>query len=289
MFLPQLFFPFPLPDKKLVAIIQFTSSADPSNLYHPEVLDTLIDKRCTNRNLGARIPLSPAAVAHLKSAVASVPGAELILKDDPRDLDELADIMSSAERLRMLHPEGHYEFYNKEVRWNEEHSRSTADGIDIATVDVTPSEIVGLKLVRDPEVVKLLATWRGGKALERIARKSIASASAVGMITMPQYSSLNFLSGGRALQRMWLTATGENIAMQPMLAATLHFARLKHANGAGMPEFMKEEFEVLYKRFQQLFLQLKEKEDVFLFRLSIADEPKVKSYRLALDKVLTGV
>jgi len=281
--------PFPLESRKLVAVIQFKPGATMEQLYRPDVLEAQIDKRCTNRNLGPRKPMPAGVAEELAAAVASVPGAALYLKDSAEDLDELADIMSSAERLRMLHPEGHFEFYQKEVRWDDEHSRSTGDGIDIATVDVTPSEIVGLKLVRDPEVVRLLAEWRGGKALEKIARKAIASASAVGLITMPAYSPANYLAGGRAVQRMWLTATQHGIAMQPMLAAVLHFARLKHANGEGMPDFMKEEFAQLHKRFERLFSQAIGKEDVFLFRLSIATEPKIKSYRLSLDKVLTGI
>ncbi len=280
---------FPVASRKLIAMIQFRPQSNAANLYHPAELEAQIDKRCTNRNLGARQPISDYVLEELRAAVASVPGAELHIKTSDADLAELEDIMSSSERLRMLHPEGHFEFYEKEVRWDDEHSRTTGDGIDIATVDITPSERVGLRLVRDPEVVRLLAEWRGGKALEKMARKAIASASAIGYITMPGYTPTNLVNGGRALQRMWLTATEHHVAMQPMLAATLHFARLKHANGDGMPTFMKEEFESLYKRFQQLFSQLNGKEGVFLFRLSIAAEPKVKSYRLSLDKVLTGV
>jgi hypothetical protein len=280
---------FPAGSKKLVAVIQFKDKATNKNLYRPEALVQLIDARCTNRNLGPRKPLPEGVAQQLEAAVASVPGARLLLKTNPEDLNELADIIGSAERLRVLHPQGHYEFYEKEVRWNEEHSRSTADGIDIATVDVTPSEVVGLKLVKDPEVVKLLAEWRGGKALEKMAQKSVGSASAIGLITMPEFSSLSYFTGGRAVERIWLTATGLGISMQPLLAATLHFVRLKHSNGEGMPDFMKEEFGLLYKRFEALFPEAKDKGEIFLFRLSVTNPPAIKSYRLSLEKVLTGV
>jgi hypothetical protein len=187
----------------------------------------------------------------------------------------------------MLHAEGHYEFYNKEVRWDDEHSRTTADGIDISTLDIKPSDIVGLKLVRDPRVVALLAEWRGGKGLESLARKAVASASAIGLIIMPEYSPADYFLGGRAVERMWLLASTLNVSMQPMLAAPLHFARLRHGNGDGLPDFMKEEFTELYKRFEKIFPGIEGKGEIFLFRLSIAKTPSVKSYRLPLVNILT--
>lgn len=279
--------PFEISEKKLIAIIKFTRTINFDLLHRPAQLFSFIDSRCTNRNLGKRMPVSTEIYERLQDAVTSVSGARLFIKDDDESLDALRDIMSASERLRMLHPEGHMEFYEKELRWDDAHSRSTADGIDIATVDVTPSELVGLKLVKDPEVVKLLAEWRGGKALEKIAQKAINSASAVGLITMPEFSSANFLKAGIAVERMWLTAAEHGISMQPMLAATLHFARLNFGNGAGLPDFMKVEFRQLHNKFITIFPETAGTAEVFLFRLCIADEPKVKSYRQSINKVLT--
>jgi mRNA-degrading endonuclease toxin of MazEF toxin-antitoxin module len=276
---------FPASDTRCAAVIQFTTQHNQVAMFEPQKLYAAIDTRITNRNLGARVPLSSSQSALLCQAVASVDGAALHLRVGDSDLEELKEIMSAAERLRMLHAEGHYEFYEKEIRWNDEHSRTTGDGIDIATVDISASDKVGLKLVKDPEVVKLLADWRGGKALEKIANKAVNSASAVGLITMPQFTSVNYLDGGRALERMWLTAADAGISMQPMLAATLHFARLKYGNGEGLPDFMKEEFSVLHKRFLKIFPEADGRAEVFLFRLSIADLPIVKSYRYPIEKV----
>lgn len=276
---------FPVSDTRCAAVIQFAPQHNGASMFEPHKLYAAIDTRITNRNLGSRVPLSFSQSALLSQSVASVDGAALHLRVGDSDLEELKEIMSAAERLRMLHAEGHYEFYEKEIRWNDEHSRTTGDGIDISTVDISASDKVGLKLVKDPEVVKLLADWRGGKALEKIANKAVNSASAVGLITMPQFTSVNYLDGGRAVERLWLTATGAGISMQPMLAATLHFARLKYGNGEGLPDFMKEEFSVLHNRFLKIFPEAVGRAEVFLFRLSIADLPIVKSYRYPVEKV----
>jgi len=279
---------FPLPGNlKLIAAVHFSSPGSSSSLYHPGELVNYIFVRETNRNFGLRETISEDKIKLFRDAVLSIPGAGLLILDNEKDLAEIGAILGASERLRLLHPEGHIEFYQKELRWTPEQSKATADGIDLATIELLESEIVGLKLVKDIEVANLLSKWKAGKGLERIPRKAINSASLVGLVTMPEFSPVNYILGGRAVQRMWLTAAQCNISMQPMVAALLHFARLVHGGGAGMPDFMKEEFTELYPRFTKLFPGAEGKEPVFLFRLSIAKKPLVKSYRIPVDKMLT--
>lgn len=280
------YFPLGTPEK-LIATITFTKGEKNIDLFKPNELAPVIYTRETNRKLGKRKPIGTYVYNQITDAIASVDGAKFDYKSSDEDLKELAAIMGAAERLRLLHEEGHFEFYEKEIRWDDEHSKATKDGIDLGTVDVSASEIVGLKLVRDPKVVKLLAEWGGGKALENLAKKAIDSASAVGLITMPSFTPENYVLGGRAVERMWLTANNIGISVQPMLAVPLHFARLIHGNSEGMPPFMKDEFEELRKRFVQLFPKIEGRGEVFLFRLSIAEQPKIKSYRYPVAEICT--
>ncbi len=278
---------FPLgTDCKLTAAISFSQGRN-NGLYRPEQLEKLIFERETNRGLGKRVPIPDTIYELLKEAVSSVPGAELHLKTTQDDLESLKAMMGAAERLRLLHVEGHFEFYEKEIRWNDQHSKDSKDGIDIGTVDVSPAEVVGLRLVKDPRVVSLLADWGGGKALEKMAAKAVDAASAIGLITMPAFTPRDFVLGGRAAERMWLTANENKISVQPMLALSLHFARLIHGNAEGMPDFMKNEFVLLREKFDALFPHIRDKGEIFLFRLSIANQPKIKSYRYPLSEVLT--
>ncbi len=277
---------FPLKgNRKLVAAIRFAAKMS-QVLYKPETLARYIGERCTNRTIAARVAVEASVLDKLSAAVASVPGAELLIKTSENDLAELREIMGASDRLRLLHPDGHYEFYNKELRWNAEHSRVTADGIDIATVDITPVEQVGIKMVRDPEVAQLLVDWNAGDALKKMTFKAIDGSSAVGLITMPDFSPINFLEGGRGMERLWLTATENSLSIQPMFAAILHFARLNHGAGSGMPDFMKDEFNELYKRFENIFPNVRGKAHAFLFRLAIAEAPHVRSYRIPAEKNL---
>jgi len=47
-------------------------------------------------------------------------------------------------------------------------------------------------------------------------RLILGGAAAVGLLAMPEPRALDYFNGGRALQRMWLTATEHEIAVHPM-------------------------------------------------------------------------
>jgi hypothetical protein len=191
--------------------------------------------------------------------------------------------------LRFLHPQAHYEFYQREIRWDQFQNQKFKDGLDIATMDLTPAEYAGLKVSSDPEVVSYIRDWRGGKGFEKMSKKAVDSASAVGLITMPQFDDLNFIHGGRAAERMWLLATKLNISIQPLFSPPLFFARLIHGESEGMPGTMKDELIHLRQRYKALFPVLDTMAEVFLFRLSFANKPEVKSLRKSLEEVFYNI
>ena len=273
---------FPLEnEKKLVAAIEFKGERN-DELYHPGELVKYIHARVTNRNAGSGKVIKEDIIHALTEAVKSVPGADLVIKSDPQEIAQLANIVGPAERLKLLNPASHYEFYKKEMRWDEDSASS--DGISVKALGISHPEEIALKMVKDPQSMKLLSEWEGGQALEYTSRKGITSASAFGLITMPVFSSVNNILGGKAMERMWLMAAKNNISIQPMMTPILYFARMNKDGGKGMPDFMKKELEILYDRFCKLFLDTKNRENVFLFTLNIAETLSVRSPRKPIEQ-----
>jgi len=240
------------------------------------VLAAQIDRRHTNRRVVPAPPLPPEAIADLHRAVASFPGCHLHLVQEPAELAELAEIAACAERLRMLHPAGHRDLV-REIRWTPEEARRTRDGIDLATIELRPSEAAGLRMLREPGVARLLREWKRGRGLEKLTRKAIRAASAVGLITTPGGAPADQLTAGRAIQRAWLTATGRGLAVQPHTSAIYLFAR---AFGGGAPDFdaaARQELSELKARFDAVVGA--ERDVVFLFRTFPGCEPPARSLR----------
>jgi molybdopterin/thiamine biosynthesis adenylyltransferase len=86
----------------------------------------------------------------------------------------------------------------------------------------------------------------GGHGLAAPARKQIAAASAVGLLTMPgrahdiDSTRRTYFAGGTALQRVWLLATKLGLAFHPMTAILYLFARLEQG-GSGLDDGEKRE------------------------------------------------
>jgi len=283
---------FPLPDHpELIASYKFHEKGNiPAGIQVekqiPQEWLNMVYSRHTNRKNAKRIPIPQNLSDELKKTVASIDGAELKLLETPEELNRIAKIISSMDRLRILHEEGHKEMMS-EIRWTKEENEKKRDGVDIATLEVTPSEVAAFMMARNWSAIKYLVDWAGGKAFEKMSKKSIDAASSVGLVVLPEYKPENYFAGGRAVERLWLKAAKEGIAFQPMTAGTFIYMRMLHGNAEGIPERMKKEMNELLTEFISLFHLEKNSAQIMLFRLSYADEPQVKSIRRYNQDILT--
>ena len=55
-----------------------------------------------------------------------------------------------------------------------------------------------MRMLREPGVARLLRRWRRGRALEKLGRKAMLAASAVGLVSAPGADVAALLAAGRA-------------------------------------------------------------------------------------------
>jgi tRNA A37 threonylcarbamoyladenosine dehydratase len=278
---------FPLPEKPLLVAVFSFSEILPAQKQPTDYLVNYIEKRCTNRNNGKRISVDKSDIDSLKNIAQSIPGAVLHIIESDADLEAIKNVIAACDRLRFMHPEGHHDFFTKEIRWTKEDCEKTRDGLDIAAFDLTPSEVAGFKMASDPDVIKYLTIWEGGKAFEKMTRKAVDSAAAIAFLTMPTYNNVNYLLGGQCVQRIWLEATKRNLSIQPMLAPLFLFTRLIHGNGENIPAKMSDELKELRKKFLTIFPIKENMGEIFLFKISLSSELQVRSLRKPVESVLT--
>ncbi|HEY8400384.1 MAG TPA: Rv1355c family protein, partial [Cytophagaceae bacterium] len=270
---------------ELIAAIRFYQQ-DGKKIAPFTELNNYIPVRVTNRKNGPRQDVSPDILEKMKKAAASIEGAELEFITNATEMKELGEIIAEADRLRFLHPEGHDDLFNKELRWSQEEAETTRDGIDIATIDLTLSEKTGFRVAKSKDVIENLRRWNAGSGFGKMSRKAVASSSALGVISIPVYSPADYVNAGRALERVWLTATREKIAFHPLLAPLTFFLRLDLANGEKMFPEMKDGVSFLREKYIRIVKPKTGKRDVFLFRISIAETPEVLSLRKPIEEVL---
>lgn len=243
-----------------------------------------IDLRLTNRMLGERVELPSEVFDRMQQAVSWVPGASLRFFTGPAELDQISNVLAELERIRLLDDIGHRDFVD-EVRWSAEENERKRDGVDLRTIELTNTERVGMHMYRDPSIMRLLRQWDGGGAFRKLTQKSIQSAGAVGIVSVQRRQPSDWIAGGMAVERAWLEATLAGVAFQPVSASVFVWARLFEGDGQGLVPETKNALLAMRKTFEDTFQLDPGSKEFFIFRLSKAREPQIKSLRKPLDEL----
>jgi molybdopterin/thiamine biosynthesis adenylyltransferase len=253
-----------------------------------------VELRVTNRRIEKRVPLPPENARALED-IAARSGARLRLVTCPDRLAALGEVLGMADRLRLMSRTMHGEMM-REVRWSTAEAANTRDGLDVATMELTPAERAAMRLVSDWSVMAAVREVGGGHGLAAAARKQVAGASALGLLTVRAEAGdvadagakrRAYFEGGMAIQRVWLLATKLGLAFHPMSALPYLFARLEDGGGAGFDDQEKRELSDLRGRYQEVLELSGPLVEVMLFRLTIASAPTARSLRRTVGEILS--
>lgn len=253
----------PTADQQFCRFRFYSSPVEGVESHTWDELASFIDKRETNRRITQATPIDDAILNQLALSIGDL--CELKFATDRKAIANIAEVAGCSDRIRMLHPQGHRDLV-REIRWTKEDAEYQKDGIDLSSMELTAAEHAGLRMIKSDRAAELLRHWKRGKSLERLTRKAIINASAVGLITVPKATIENRFIVGRALERLWLTATKLGLSLQPHTAAVFLFAR---AFGADTNSFNSEELEELSSLRNSLreVFQITSGDELFLFRL----------------------
>ena len=277
--------PFPLgEDSDLVA--SFAFHHEPTPLCEPHWRDKLaahIGQRHTNRK-SQRQRIDPEVLAELTSAVRSV-GADVQFLEEDAELAGLGRIVGSADRVRLFNEDYNREMMS-ELRWTPEEAAATRDGIALDQLELSRIDRAGVQMCRSVSTLRYLRAWGVGQGVVKPGMQAIMNSGAVGLITMPRVSQRDFFVGGRAVERMWLTAQAHKLALQPITIVCYMFARVFRGGGEGLDAASIEELTRLRTPYRRLFTVDNDTAEVLLFRVSRAEPTATRSYRRGLDEVL---
>ena len=243
-----------------------------------------LGQRATNRATTDRQGLPPATLGAL-DRLADTIGARASIVTDPAKLDAWAPLFADIDRRRFLGRRTHREFFHEEIRWTGEQAERTRDGVDLRTVDLSPSQAAGLRMASDYRVVEQLERWGRGRGLGRIAEDGLRSASALWMMQIEVFDPEHLFEAGRHLQRFWLEACALDVAVHPMTAPACYWARARYDEGGA---FSPEERQGLLDQNKEFCAGAglePEADVVFIAKLSPGHSPGVRSVRRPLTDV----
>ncbi len=175
-------------------------------------LHDAVPTRAVNRRMGRPAPIDATTLSMLRRGVERE-GARLRLTTSRDQIEACAPLLAESDRLRFLIPSIHHEMLS-ELRWPGRDALD--DGMDVRTLEMDPASLGALELLPRPEVMAHLANWRGGQALGLRTQALVSSSSGLALITVPRADPTWYVRGGAAIERFWLSAEREGLAVQPV-------------------------------------------------------------------------
>ncbi len=131
-----------------------------------------------------------------------------------------------------------------------------------------------------------LADWDAGQALGDNTRNSVASSSALAVVTARGAGAADFVRAGAAVTRVWLAAEMSGLAVHPMSPLFI-YADGEDNFHALVGNRYAARLGSLAANFRQLFGLEGDEQLGLVLRLSHAPGPSMRSMRLPLDAVMT--
>ena len=258
----------------LQATVHLREGSDPdlAGLYEPMLA------RGTNRHLGKPHPITADTIEWL-NAVAEREGAQQHLVTERDDIARVATIFAAADRIRYLTPRLHADMIS-ELRWPGDRRPDT--GIDVRGLELDPSDLAVLDILKRPDVMAALAQWNAGTALGDDARRRVSASSAVAVISVSGGSLTDYARGGSAVEAVWIAMQQRGLAVQPISPVFL-YAR----NAEDLTELstsFADELGDLQQEFRQLVRLPADNFPVLVLRFAVDGGASVRSRR-NLDRI----
>jgi nitroreductase len=272
---------FPLSkNKELIAIIQFEEIK-----MNVDELTKGIYSRNTNRKLNERVVIEKGVLNEIALALNAFENTFVKWINDENEIEIVADIVTTTDKIRILQPQGHYDLFNKEIRWNAKQVNETKDGIDIDTLEISNGEKAAMKLATDQNAIDYLRKWNLGDGFKKISMKSVQKSGAIGLIYFNKKDELSYFNAGSALQRVWIKANNLGLSFHPISACTFMFQRILEENESSFNDKNTEKLKELHKKFNNLWKFNETETGVFMFKLHLSNDTSIRSLRKPLDEM----
>ena len=250
------------------------------------MLPEAIARRCANRRPYRDAPLAPALREQIDAVVAATPGTHLDVADRDPGKRRLAAAAALNDRIlfenRRLH-DGLYRW----LRWTAEETARRGDGLPIESLELAGMERLGFRAMAAWPAAVASAILGVTRMLPMRTTGVYRRSSAIALLSVDGARPEDLVRGGEALERIWLTATTEGAAMQPITGVTCLMLRQQLCNGDGLSAVHCRVLDHARRELEAVWTGCLQRTPVMLFRLGYADAPSARAPRLPAESVLT--
>jgi molybdopterin/thiamine biosynthesis adenylyltransferase len=187
-------------------------------------LQRFIWERHTNRTRYRHGVLPPHTMIDLIRSLDQYPEMELKLYHAAEDIRTIARLVYQADRIRVA-SRGLHEHLMQMIRFSDDAVNQQSDGFPLKNLEAGVGGEVFLRMTRNWSTMRIFNLLGISRIVPLIAYRGIRQASLIGLLKCPDARPETLIKGGRALERVWLTATRKGLSFQPMTAITLFWMR----------------------------------------------------------------
>lgn len=246
-----------------------------------------IEKRCVNRRLYEKKAFAPGVREALISESTSEEGITLRVVEDRASLTEVASMVAAGDNL-LFNSRPLLSGLLPWIRWSKKEALSSRDGMGLDTLEINFLQKRLFRAIRSWPLISFLNVFGFSRIAALQSVKLIKRSSGVFLITSGGRAPLDYVKGGRVMERVWLRAASLGLSVQPMTGITFLCSILQLDNGKGLSEkeakIAKEILGSLRKTFS-----LKEGDGlIILCRAGYAAPPSGRTLRRPVEDVLEG-
>ncbi|HEV3245105.1 MAG TPA: nitroreductase family protein [Candidatus Paceibacterota bacterium] len=194
-------------DKETAAVVRFREETT-----EPHPLHKAIAQRHTNRGNYERSLPAEKLAALLQ---VSCEGTRIVVVSDLAKIASLARAVSMMEEAALRSKPLHTLFF-KSIIWDDRSNADGTPGLYIKTTELPLPVQLLFRLIKFWPIMRFLNAVGFSEMAARSNAAVYASSGAMAAISIDHADAASYVAAGRALQRLWLTATKEGLAAQPL-------------------------------------------------------------------------
>lgn len=251
--------------------------------------DSLADAiytRCTNRKMYASLPLENHLIEQLTAACEPFPEVQVDWLSSKEEKNRFGRLIACTDALRFQHQPFHDELF-RQLRFTPQEAESTADGLDLRTLELPPGLSLALPLLRSWTVMRTLISLKMLPLLTMPSVISVRNSGAIAVISVPQ-SLVDlpndpvkiFFTGGRAIERLWLAGAAAGLSMHPLGSISIFLLQ-----NDPKPQF-RPTITRTRQAVQELIPSLRGRTIQLAFRVGHSKPPTMRSIRRPMKDVI---
>lgn len=269
------------PETKIIANITFNEAA----IKNEENLYDAIFHRATNRKPYTNNPLTSQQKNELLTQADSISGGKFIIVENREKIQKLAKASSTNEIL-MLEDKNLHKLFFEEIVWTSQEEKQKMHGLYLKTMELKPPAEKMLRLLKNWKVMNLLAKLGMAKMVAKGNEQGYAACPAIGAIVINDDDNC-FLTAGKIMERVWLTATKLGLSCHLMTGVIFLRQRLVEN-----PNFVSKNHGTLIENSYQQMAQIagindKNKTLAMLIRIGQGGQPSDYSSKVPIKNLIS--